>query len=200
MTSLLDRLIAYLARLPGIGKKTATRLAYYLVRTEEGFAKGFASVLIELRERIHPCKTCGVLTEADPCDICSDPNRDKSVICVVEQPQDVVVLENTREFSGLYHVLNGVISPMDGVGPEDLSIAELVHRVRTLGVTEVVMATNPTIEGDATALYIGRLLKDDGVQITRPALGLPVGGDLEYADPRTLARSFRSRTAFSDQP
>lgn len=198
MTGLLDRLIGQLARLPGIGKKSATRLAYYLVGTDEGFARSLAATIAELRDRIHPCARCGLLTEHGICEICADDRRDRSVICVVEQSQDVVVLESTREFHGLYHVLGGVLSPIDGVGPENLSIATLVQRVRELSVQEVVMATNPTLEGDATALYIGRLLAQDPVRVTRPALGLPVGGDLEYADSRTLARSLRARAPFTE--
>ena len=156
----------------------------------------FATQLATLQEKIRPCSICGAWTEADPCPVCSDPLRDKSYICVVEQPQDVATIESAREYSGLFHVLGGVIAPLEGVGPDQLRIAPLIERVRAGGVKEVIIATNPTVEGDTTALYLQRLLAQiEGVAVTRLASGLPVGGDLEYADKLTLARSFRGRQA-----
>jgi recombination protein RecR len=194
----LERTVEYLSRLPGIGKKSATRIAYHLLKTESGFAQGLARAITELKERIRPCRECGVLTEQEVCSFCTDSTRDRTVICVVEEPQDVAVIEETREFRGLYHVLHGVISPMDGIGPEELGLSRLFSRVRDLGVTEVVVATNPTVEGDTTALYLARELQSRDVRTTRLALGLPVGGDLEYADRLTLARSFRGRTPLNE--
>lgn len=194
----LERTVEYLSRLPGIGKKSATRIAYHLLKSESGFAQGLAKAIIELKERIRPCRECGVLTEQEVCSFCTDTTRDRTVICVVEEPQDVSVIEETREFRGLYHVLHGVISPMDGIGPEELGLNRLFDRVRDLGVTEVVVATNPTVEGDTTALYLARELQSKDVRTTRLALGLPVGGDLEYADRLTLARSFRGRTPLNE--
>jgi recombination protein RecR len=194
----LERTVEYFSRLPGIGKKSATRIAYHLLKTESGFAQGLAKAITELKERIRPCRECGVLTEQEVCSFCTDSTRDRTVICVVEEPQDVSVIEETREFRGLYHVLHGVISPMDGIGPEELGLNRLFDRVRDLGVAEVVVATNPTVEGDTTALYLARELQSRGVKTTRLALGLPVGGDLEYADRLTLARSFRGRTPLNE--
>ncbi|MFP4430326.1 MAG: recombination mediator RecR [Spirochaetota bacterium] len=194
----LERTVEYFSRLPGIGKKSATRIAYHLLKTESGFAQGLAKAITELKERIRPCRECGVLTEQEVCSFCTDTTRDRTVICVVEEPQDVSVIEETREFRGLYHVLHGVISPMDGIGPEELGLNRLFDRVRELGVAEVVVATNPTVEGDTTALYLARELQSRDVRTTRLALGLPVGGDLEYADRLTLARSFRGRTPLNE--
>ncbi len=190
----LDQLIANLSRLPGVGKKSATRIAYYVLRSDAGFARGLADSISILKERIHPCSNCGNYTESDPCDVCSDSGRDRAVICVVEQPQDVAVLEATREYRGLYHVLMGVISPIEGIGPSDLTIAKLRGRVQEGHVEELILATNPTVEGDTTALYLVKLFEGTGVRTTRLALGLPVGGDLEYADRLTIARSLRGRT------
>ncbi len=194
----LERTVEYFSRLPGIGKKSATRIAYHLLKTESGFAQGLAQAITELKERIRPCRECGLLTEQEVCSFCTDTTRDRTVICVVEEPQDVSVIEETREFRGLYHVLHGVISPMDGIGPEELGLNRLFDRVRELGVAEVVVATNPTVEGDTTALYLARELQSRDVKTTRLALGLPVGGDLEYADRLTLARSFRGRTPLNE--
>lgn len=194
----LERSVEYLSRLPGIGKKSATRIAYHLLKSEAGFAQGLARAITELKERIRPCRECGVLTEQEVCSYCTDTTRDRALICVVEEPQDVGVIEETREYRGLYHVLHGVISPIDGIGPDELGLGKLFARVRTLGVKEVVVATNPTVEGDTTALYLARELHSQGVATTRLALGLPVGGDLEYADRLTLARSFRGRTPLTE--
>ncbi len=190
----LDTLIQYLSRLPGIGKKTAVRLAYHLLKTDEAFVQGLSRAMAEMREKIRPCSVCGSYTEQTVCKICSDTRRDHRVICVVEQPQDVEVMESSHEYQGVYHVLNGVLAPLDGVGPEDLNLSSLVKRVGDSEVQELILATNPTLEGDTTALYIKQLMGDRDVTVSRLALGLPVGGDLEYADRLTLARSLRGRT------
>jgi recombination protein RecR len=189
----LDELVGILTRLPGIGKKSALRVAYYLLKADGSFAEALADKIRELKGSIGFCSICGSYTESDPCPVCSSPTRERSLVCVVEQPQDVVTIEGSREYRGLYHVLGGLISPLDGVGPEDLRIRELVERASGTEVTEVVVATNPTVEGDTTALYLKRLLEGSGVEVTRLATGIPVGGDLEYADRLTLARSFRGR-------
>lgn len=195
--TILDSLTEQLSRLPGIGKKSALRIAYYLLQADSAYTERLAGEIRELKSRIRRCSVCGNYTEHDPCDICTDPNRDRTTICVVEQPQDVAVLEGSREYHGLYHVLGGVISPIDGVGPEDLSISALVGRLHDEGVLEVILATNPTVEGDTTALYLVRMLEKRGVRTSRLALGLPVGGDIEYADRLTIARSLRGRTPLS---
>lgn len=190
----LDELVGLLTRLPGIGKKSALRVAYHLLKADATFSAALSDKIRELKGSIGFCSICGSYTEADPCPVCSSPARERGLICAVEQPQDVVTIEASREYHGLYHVLGGLISPLDGVGPEDLRIRELVARSGTGEVTEVVVATNPTVEGDTTALYLKRLLEPTGVSVTRLATGIPVGGDLEYADRLTLARSFRGRT------
>ena len=193
----IEELTASFSRLPGIGKKSAGRIANYLLRADLAFVQNFSRQIMTLQEKIKPCSVCGAWTEKDPCPICSDPLRDKSIICVVEQPQDVQTIESFHEFTGLFHVLGGVIAPLDGIGPDQLAIASLVHRIQTGDVKEVIIATNPTVEGDTTALYLQRLLSaQTGVKVTRLASGLPVGGDLEYTDKLTLARSFRGRTTF----
>ena len=190
----LEELAESFSRLPGIGKKSATRIAISLLKADNVFLHTFAQQLATLQDKIKPCSICGAYTEADPCGICTNSTRDQSVICVVEQPQDVQTIEASREYHGLFHVLGGVISPLDGVRPDDLSIRKLLERVHKGTVSEVIIATNPTIEGDTTALYLQRILAVTGVKVTRLASGLPVGGDLEYADKLTLARSFRGRT------
>lgn len=192
--SVLDRLIKQFSRLPGVGAKSATRMAYYLLRTDPGFVESLGESLRELRSRIRPCAECGNYTEQAVCEICSDSGRDQSVVCVVEQPQDISVLEASREYRGLYHALMGVISPIDGVGPEDLTIGKLIERIRRLGISEVILATNPTVEGDTTALYVAKQIEQTGARASRLALGLPVGGDLEYADRLTIGRALRGRT------
>lgn len=169
-------------------------MAYYLLRADEGFVESLGETITDLRKRIHPCSECGNYTEQPICDICTDPNRDRTVLCVVENAQDITVLEASREYQGIYHALMGVISPIDGVGPEDLTIAKLLERIRRLGVQEVILATNPTVEGDTTALYVAKQVEEAGARATRLALGLPVGGDLEYADRLTIGRALRGRT------
>jgi recombination protein RecR len=193
----LDRLTLLLSKLPGIGKKTAGRLTYHILDTDPSYARALAAELTGLHESIRRCSRCGSYTETDPCPICSDPSRDPSLLCVVERAQDVRVIEESREFKGLFHVLGGLIAPLEGVGPGDLSLGRLFSRIRDEGVRELILALNPTVEGDTTALYIQRLLKERAgggpVELTRLASGLPVGGDLEYADRLTLSRSFRGR-------
>jgi recombination protein RecR len=192
----LDRLMSNLARLPGLGRKSASRIAYYLLRTDESLVRSLADDLARLRQTIRPCSTCGTYTDVDPCGICMDASRDRTSICVVEEPRDVLTIESIHEHRGLYHVLMGAISPMDGVGPDSLRIASLVKRVTGGGVQEVILATNPTVEGETTALYLVKALKDTGVKVSRIAFGLPVGGDLEFADKQTLTRSYKGRNAF----
>lgn len=189
----LNELIAQFERLPGIGKKTAQRLAYNILEQPPERAEKFAEALLNARKKIHFCKECQGFTDMDTCAICSDSGRDRSVICVVAEPKDVMAFERTREFSGLYHVLHGVISPMDGIGPDNLKIKELMTRLSNNDIKEIIMATNPTVEGEATASYISRLVKPMGVKVTRLAYGIPVGGDLEYADEFTLARALEGR-------
>jgi len=189
----LEELVGLLTRLPGIGKKSAQRVAWHLLRTDQAFADALADSIRGLRESIVFCGICGSWAEEDPCPVCSSPLRDRSVICVVEQPQDVMTIEASHEYRGLYHVLGGVISPIDGVGPEDIRLDALVARLSQGGISEVVIATNPTVEGDTTALYVKRVIERQDIEVTRLATGIPVGGDLEYADRLTLARSFRGR-------
>ena len=189
----IARLIEEFAKLPGVGKRTAERLAYYVLKLPKEEVQGFAEALLCAKEQIVFCPVCQSLTDREPCEICSDSRRDAGVICVVEKPKDVLKFEKTREFKGLYHVLHGVISPMDGVGPEDIRIKELLNRVTQEDVREVIMATNPNIEGEATAMYIAKLLKPFGVKVTRLAHGIPVGGELEYADEVTLTRALEGR-------
>lgn len=189
----LTELINQFARLPGIGKKTAQRLAYSILEQPPERAKQFAEALVNARQKIHFCSVCQSLTDLDICQICSDDRRDKSVICVVEDPRDVMAFERTREYTGVYHVLHGVISPLDNIGPDKLRIKELMTRLGDGNVKEILMATNPTVEGEATASYISRLVKPMGIKVTRLAYGIPVGGDLEYADEYTLARALEGR-------
>ncbi len=187
------KLIDEFAKLPGVGPKTASRLAYFILRGSREDALALAEAIVEVKERIVLCSACFNITEQDPCSICSDSQRDRATICVVEEPLDVVALDRTGEYHGLYHVLHGAISPVDGIGPDRLRIRELLARVRTEQPEEVILATNPNIEGDATAMYIARQLVQLGVTVTRPASGLPVGGDLEYADEVTLGRALAGR-------
>ena len=189
----LERLIEQLESLPGIGHKSAGRLAFYLLHTEQEKADAFVDAIKDAREKIHECKVCCNLTDKELCPVCASPRRDRSVICVVEDPRDAAAFERTREYAGLYHVLHGTISPMDGVGPEDIRLRELLLRLTDEQVNEVIMATNPTVEGEATASYIARLLKSFPIKVTRLAYGIPVGGDLEYADEVTLRRSLEGR-------
>ncbi|MCR5290445.1 MAG: recombination mediator RecR [Treponema sp.] len=193
----LDQLTESFSRLPGIGKKSAGRITNFILKADRTYVQQFAQQLATLQDKIKACSICGSWTEQDPCPICSNPSRDRSLLCVVEQPQDVQTIESAHEYSGLFHVLGGVIAPLDGIGPDQLRIASLLSRVQEGEITEVILATNPTVEGDTTALYIQRVLSQyPSVKVTRLASGLPVGGDLEYADKLTLARSFRGRASF----
>ncbi len=189
----VQRLIDELARLPGIGRKSAQRLAFHLLHIEEADAVRLGTTIIELRQQVRLCSRCFNVTADEECSICRDVRRDPTMICVVERAQDISVLEKTQEFNGRYHVLGGAISPIEGIGPEQLNMRELVARVDAENVSEVIAATNPTIEGDTTALYLARLLKPIGVTVTRLASGLPVGGDLDYADEITLGRALSGR-------
>jgi recombination protein RecR len=189
----IDRLTALLSKLPGIGKKTASRLAYHILDTDPAYARLLSEALTNLHVSIRRCSRCGAFTESDPCPICADETRDTSVICVVERPQDVRIIEESKEFRGRFHVLGGLIAPLEGISPGDLAIDQLLERLRVEEVREVILAMNPTVEGDTTALYLQKLLKGLDVEVTRLASGLPVGGDLEYADRLTLSRSFRGR-------
>lgn len=191
----IEELVESFSRLPGIGKKSAGRITNFLLKADKTYVERFGAQMIALQEKIHPCPTCGNWTEKDPCPICSDTLRDQSVICVVEQPQDVSTIESFHEFNGLFHVLGGVICPVEGIGPDELNISSLVRRAKESAVQEIIIATNPTVDGDVTALYLQRILSQQvSAKITRLASGLPVGGDLEYADRLTFARSFRGRT------
>jgi recombination protein RecR len=194
--NVLERLIGNLARLPGLGKKSASRIAYFLLRADETLARTLGEDLAQLRRTIRNCSVCGTYTDLDPCSMCTDPQRDPSSICVVEEPRDVLTIESIHEHRGLYHVLMGAISPIDGIGPENLRISSLLERVHKGGVREVILATNPTVEGETTALYLLKALKDSEVKVSRIAFGLPVGGDLEFADKQTLARSFKGRSVY----
>lgn len=187
------RLIEEFEKLPGIGHKTAQRLAFHVLNLSLEKANNLADSIKEAKQKIKYCTTCNNLTDVDPCNICSSPNRGHESICVVEDPKDVVAMERTREFKGLYHVLHGAISPMEGIGPDDIKIKELLLRIRDGNIQEVIIATNPNIEGEATAMYISKLLKPLGIKTTRIAHGIPVGGDLEYADEVTLAKALEGR-------
>jgi recombination protein RecR len=187
------RLIEAFHKLPGIGPKSAQRLTYHLLRAPVQDVRALADALVDLRERIVFCSVCQNVTEDDPCSVCTDPQRDRSVICVVEEPLDVLAIERSGSHNGLYHVLHGVLSPVEGVGPESIKLNELAARLRGGSVLEVIMATNPNLEGEATALYVSRLLASTGVRVTRLARGLPTGADLEYADDQTLARALENR-------
>jgi recombination protein RecR len=189
----IQHLIDELGRLPGVGPKGAQRIAFYLLASDAEDVRRLAAALTEMTERVRFCKTCGNVAEADECRICTDTRRDPAVICVVEEPKDVAAVEKIREFRGRYHVLGGAISPIDGVGPDDLRVRELMTRLADGTVTELILATDPNLEGEATATYIARLVKPMGLRVTRPASGLPVGGDLEYADEVTLGRAFEGR-------
>jgi len=189
----VQNLIDELGRLPGVGPKGAQRIAFFLLSADPADVKRLADALIEVTERARFCQTCGNVAEAEECRICRDARRDPTVICVVEEPKDVAAVEKIREFRGRYHVLGGAISPIDGVGPDDLRIRELMARLADGTVTELILATDPNLEGEATATYLARLVKPLGIKVTRPASGLPVGGDLEYADEVTLGRAFAGR-------
>ena len=186
-------LIEALGRLPGIGPKSAQRIAFHILDSDPEDVTRLAEALREAKARVKFCEQCGRATETDPCSICTDPRRDHAIICVVEESRDVIAIERTREFRGVYHVLGGAISPIDGIGPNDLRIAELMRRLSDPGVTEIIIATDPNLEGEATATYLARMLADFGITVSRLASGLPVGGDLEFADEVTLGRAFAGR-------
>ena len=192
-SSQISQLIEQLSSLPGIGTKTAQRLAFHILSLDDAEAQALADSITEAKREMKYCSICGNLTDQDPCAICSDQSRRTDVICVVESPKDVAAMERIREFNGQYHVLNGVISPMEGVGPEDINLRSLIKRLQNSDVRELIIATNPNIEGEATAMYIARLIKPAGIKVTRIAHGLPVGGDLEYADEVTLLKAMEGR-------
>ncbi|WP_246946185.1 recombination mediator RecR [Bacillus pinisoli] len=189
----ISKLIDSFMKLPGIGPKTAVRLAFFVLNMKEEDVLEFGKSLVNAKRNLTHCSVCGHITDKDPCQICDDQSRDKSVICVVQDPKDVIAMEKMREYNGYYHVLHGAISPMDGIGPEDINIATLLKRLQDDTVQEIILATNPNIEGEATAMYISRLLRPTGIRITRIAHGLPVGGDLEYADEVTLSKALEGR-------
>lgn len=189
----LAKLVGELEKLPGIGPKSAQRLAFHILRSSEDEARRLADAISDVKSKISLCPVCFNFTDKDICDICRDPKRDRSILCVVAEPRDLVAMEKTNEFKGFYHVLGGVISPMDGIGPEMLKIRELTSRLSQDGVKEVILATNPTIEGDTTAMYLAGLIKPFGIKVTRIAHGMPVGGDLDYADQATLIQALEWR-------
>lgn len=189
----ISKLIDSFMKLPGIGPKTAGRLAFFVLSMKEDTVLEFAKALVDAKRNLRFCSTCGHITDIDPCHICQDEQRDSTMICVVQDPKDVIAMEKMRDFKGRYHVLHGAISPMDGVGPEDINVPSLLTRLQDEEVEELILATNPTIEGEATAMYISRLVRPSGIMTTRIAHGLPVGGDLEYADEVTLSRALEGR-------
>lgn len=193
----IEILSDHLSKLPGIGKKTAQRLALFILKLPDEDVRSLANTLLELKEKIRYCSECSNITEVDPCNICSSPKRDRSVICVVEEPKDVIAVERTNEFTGLYHVLGGSLSPLDGIGPDDLKIKELLTRIENRQhenpVSEVILALDPNVEGEATTIYLGKLIRPFGIRLTRIARGLPIGSDLEFADQATLARALEAR-------
>ena len=190
----LNKLINELSKLPGIGGKTAQRLAFHILALEESEATALANSIVNAKRSLHYCSVCGNLTDTDPCEICSDESRDRTKVCVVETPQDVIAMERIREFKGLYHVLHGAISPVEGIGPNDINLKSLITRLQQHDeIDEIIVATNPNLEGEATAMYIARLLKPSGIKVTRIAHGIPVGGDLEYADEVTLLKAMEGR-------
>jgi recombination protein RecR len=189
----IDHLIEALTKLPGIGRKTASRLAFHILRSSPSEAQALARAILDVKEKIHLCSICFNLTDEDPCRICQDENRNREALCVVEGPNDLIAIENTGAFSGRYHVLHGTISPLEGVGPDDIKIRELMERLQREEVREVILATNPTVEGGATALYLTELIKPLGVKVTRIAYGIPMGGEIEYSDGMTLSKALEGR-------
>lgn len=189
----IAKLIDAFSRLPGVGTKTAARLAFHVLRMKEEEVLDFAKALVNVKRNLQYCSVCCNITDVDPCKICSDKSRNAEIICVVQEPKDVVAMERTHEFDGYYHVLHGAISPMEGIGPDDIKVAELLQRLSDEKVQELIMATNPNIEGEATAMYLSKLIKPFGIRVTRIAHGLPVGGDLEYADEVTLSKALEGR-------
>jgi recombination protein RecR len=193
LTPSMGRLVQQLSRLPGIGEKTAGRLAFWILRADREYAQALASAIVAVKDETRLCSVCFALTEADPCPICTDPQRSAEMICVVEEPPDLLAVERAREFRGRYHVLHGTLAPLDGIGPDELKIQPLIARLREGTVREVILATNPTAEGEATALYLAKLIKPLGPRVTRIAHGVPVGGDLEYVDVMTVGRALEGR-------
>ena len=190
----LESLTKLLSRLPGVGPKSAFRIAFSLIKTPKDYNKLLAQEISSIQDLVHPCSICGSFTETDPCPVCSDTTKDRALLCIVEQPQDVITIQSSGAYNGLFHVLGGAINPLNGVGPEELSFGKLMERIESGSFSEIIIATNPTEEGDTTALYIRHLLKNHPeIRLTRLAAGLPIGGDLEYADRTTLTRSFRGR-------
>ncbi|MBT2583968.1 recombination mediator RecR [Planococcus sp. ISL-109] len=189
----ISKLMESFMKLPGIGPKTAARLAFFVLGMKEDTVLDFAKALVDAKRNLSFCSVCGHITDVDPCQICQDTSRDRSMICVVQDPKDVIAMEKMRDYKGLYHVLQGAISPMDGIGPEDINVPSLLTRLQDEEVKELILATNPTIEGEATAMYISRLVRPSGIRTTRIAHGLPVGGDLEYADEVTLSKALEGR-------
>lgn len=196
MVDSIEKLIEEFAKFPGIGKKTAQRMAFFVLKQRKEESEALAQAVLDVKEKVRHCSLCFNITEDDPCSTCKDEKRDRSIICVVEEANDVAALEKTNQFKGLYHVLGGVISPLDGVGPDDLKVKELLSRLKSGSVKEVIIATNPSTEGEATAVYLSKLIKPLGVKVTRIARGLPAGGDLEYADQTTLANALEGRVEF----
>lgn len=191
----VERLIGELSRLPGIGRKTAQRLTFWILKMKKQDAERLAKTILEVKEKVIRCSICSNITETDPCHVCSDPKRDRSIICVVEEANDILALEKSGAYRGLYHVLQGVLSPLDGVGPDQLRFKELVSRLKD-DIKEVIIATNPNVEGEATAVYISRLIKPSNIKVTRIARGLPIGSDIEYADQNTLSKALQGRQEF----
>jgi len=189
----ITKLMDSFSKLPGIGPKTAARLAFFVLNMKDDDVMNFANALVNAKRELTHCSVCGHITDQDPCAICQDTSRDGSIICVVQDPKDVIAMEKMKEFRGKYHVLHGAISPMDGIGPEDINVPDLINRLKDKEVEELILATNPNIEGEATAMYISRLVKPSGIRTTRIAHGLPVGGDLEYADEVTLSKALEGR-------
>lgn len=189
----ISKLIDSFTKLPGIGPKTAVRLAFFVLNMKEEDVLDFAKALANAKRELTHCSVCGNITDTDPCNICQDDSRDRSLICVVQDPKDVIAMEKMKEFNGKYHVLHGAISPMDGIGPEDINVSSLLNRLKDEEVQELILATNPNVEGEATAMYISRLVKPSGIKTTRIAHGLPMGGDLEYADEVTLSKALEGR-------
>jgi recombination protein RecR len=189
----IDHLIEALARLPGIGRKTASRLAFHILRSSASEAQELARAILDVKEKIHLCSVCFNLTDEDPCRICKDERRNSEILCVVEGPNDLIAIENTGEYKGKYHVLHGTLSPLEGVGPEDIKVKELIERLKKEKVSEVILATNPTVEGGATALYLSDLIKPFGLRVTRIAYGIPMGGEIEYSDGMTLTKAMEGR-------
>jgi recombination protein RecR len=196
MVESIEKLIEEFSRFPGIGKKTAQRMAFFVLKQRKEEAQALSQAILDVKNKVSYCSVCFNITEDDPCSVCKDVKRDKSIVCVVEEANDVAALEKTNQYKGLYHVLGGVLSPLDGIGPEDLKVKELLSRLKKKEIKEVIIATNPSTEGEATAIYLSKLIKPLGVKVTRIARGLPAGGDLEYADQTTLANALEGRVEF----